>query len=316
MTTVGSQDGLSKTMEMLMVEGGAVVIQDYVYPGVLASIDPFKPNYVVAESDSQGMIPSSLRKALEAKWASPKAAMEDPKGPRFLYINPTGCNPTGANMPLERREEIYSICSEYDLLILEDDPYYFLHFESDYPKSFYSLDTEARVVRFDSFSKILSSGIRLGFATGPRPLINQIVLHMQASVMHTSSLSQVLASELISNWGVDGFLGHVGAVQDFYRGRRDVMLAAADKHLTGLCEWGVPMGGMFLWMRVPGVDCTWDMIMERAIEKNVMLIPGAAFMPVKAKSPFMRASFSIAPDDKIDVAMQRLAELIREEKAL
>ena len=43
---------------------------------------------------------------------------------------------------------------------------------------------------------------------------------------------------------------------------RDAMLAAADRHLAGLCEYSVPGGGMFLWMRVPGLSSTWDMIMK------------------------------------------------------
>jgi aromatic amino acid aminotransferase I len=45
-----------------------------------------------------------------------------------MYINPTGSNPTGAVLSGERRREIYDICSEYDMIILEDDPYYFMQF--------------------------------------------------------------------------------------------------------------------------------------------------------------------------------------------
>jgi kynurenine/2-aminoadipate aminotransferase len=85
------------------------------------------------------------------------------------------------------------ICSDYDLLILEDDPYYFMQYSSSgaLERSFLSMDTDGRVLRFDSFSKILSSGLRLGFVTGPKPLIDKIALHMQVSVLHAASLSQV-----------------------------------------------------------------------------------------------------------------------------
>ena len=141
---------------------------------------------------------------------------------QILYINPTGANPTGTLLSVERRKEIYQLCCEYNLLLLEDDPYYYLQFgdKESRPPSFLSLDTQGRVLRstllqnftlfllcrFDSFSKILSSGIRLGFVTGivynavrlnfklcsgPKELIQRIVLHMQVSVLHASSLSQV-----------------------------------------------------------------------------------------------------------------------------
>ena len=46
--------------------------------------------------------------------------------PKLLYINPTGANPTGTLLPLERRQKIYELASQHDLLILEDDPYYYL----------------------------------------------------------------------------------------------------------------------------------------------------------------------------------------------
>ena len=101
---------------------------------------------------------------------------------QILYINPTGANPTGTLLSVERRKEIYQLCCEYNLLLLEDDPYYYLQFgdKESRPPSFLSLDTQGRVLRctllqnfalfllfrFDSFSKILSSGIRLGFVTG------------------------------------------------------------------------------------------------------------------------------------------------------
>ena len=65
-----------------------------------------------------------------------------------------------------------------------------------------------------------------------------------------------------------------GKVEQFYKARRDNMLRAADRHLDGLCEYSVPLGGMFLWMRVPGLSSTWDMIMERGLQNNIMLMPG------------------------------------------
>merc|ERR1712213_307604 len=103
--------------------------------------------------------------------------------------------------------QIYQTASEYDLLILEDDPYYYLQFTNgNRVPSFYSMDVDGRVLRFDSFSKVLSSGLRLGFVTGPPTLIDRINLHIQASVLHASSLSQVIASELLQRWGLKGFL--------------------------------------------------------------------------------------------------------------
>ena len=94
------------------------------------------------------------------------------------------------------------------------------------------------------------------------------------SVLHASSLSQVITHKLLESWGHEGFFTHIASVEGFYKARRDAMLAAADKHLAGLCEYSVPLGGMFLWIKVPGIRDTWQMIMERAMQKNIMLMPG------------------------------------------
>ena len=83
--------------------------------------------------------------------------------------------------------------------------------------SFLSIDEDRRVIRFDSFSKVLSSGIRLGFMTGPKPLIDRTLLHVQVSVLHASSLSQVIISELLSKWDIEGLEKHIQEVEDFYR---------------------------------------------------------------------------------------------------
>ena len=94
------------------------------------------------------------------------------------------------------------------------------------------------------------------------------------SVLHASSLSQVITNQLLDQWGHQGFFTHIDNVEQFYKARRDKMLAAADKHLAGLCQYSAPLGGMFLWMKVPRLTSTWDMIMERGLRNNIMLMPG------------------------------------------
>ena len=98
----------------------------------------------------------------------------------MLYTVPVGGNPTGVSQTLERKKEIYEIARQHNLLILEDDPYYYLQFGEKIP-SYLSMDVDGRVLRFDSMSKILSSGLRVGWATGPVELINVMNLVTQVS---------------------------------------------------------------------------------------------------------------------------------------
>jgi len=311
--TAGSQDGLCKAMEMMLSKGDKVLMDSPAYPGTLAILRPLGANILAVKSDQDGMIPESLEEIL-SPW-SPED-VNDPSSdiPKVLVVIPNASNPTGATIPLERRKRIYAIAQTYNLLIVEDDPYFYLQFSKPYAPSFMSMDVDGRVLRSDSFSKILSSGLRAGFLTGPKPLIERLTLHMQVSSVHCSAMSQMMILSYLHHQGHAGFLQHVDHVTDFYRSQKEKAVAAANKHLQGVAEWTEPKGGMFLWIRVPGISDTKLMIEEKALAKEVMLVPGCVFeVDEAAPSQYLRAAFSVATEEQIDVAFRRLRILIEEE---
>lgn len=109
---------------------------------------------------------------------------------QLLYVNPTA-NPTGTILSESRRREVYKLAQKYDFLIVEDDAYYFMHFLDKQPISFLSLDTDGRVIRMDTFSKIVSSGLRMGVVTAHKEIVDKIILYNESSSLHASSMSQV-----------------------------------------------------------------------------------------------------------------------------
>ncbi|TRZ03928.1 hypothetical protein DNTS_000274 [Danionella cerebrum] len=258
-------------------------------------MQPLGCNLISVPSDQDGIKPSGLSQALESWHPS------NPQKPRVLYTIPNGGNPTGASISHERKIEVYELARKYDLLIIEDDPYYFLQFQKPWAPSFLSMDVDGRVLRTDSFSKILSSGIRLGFVTGPKPLVDRVVLHIQASTMHTSSFTQLMVSQLLQGWGQGGFLKHIDSVIEFYSSQRNAMLASADKWLKDIAEWHPPKAGMFLWIKLKGVKDTNKLIMEKALEKEVLLVPGGVFnINSSDPCPYVRAAFSLSTPEQID----------------
>lgn len=314
--TNGSQDGISKTIEMCVQECDCVLVPNPLYAGIEIILKPYRTHLIPMEQDEFGIIPHLLRRTLEEHH---QKCLTNPliKMPKLMYINPTGANPNGSTMPFDRRQEIYMIACKFNLLILEDDPYCFMHFLDQTPPSFLSLDTEGRVMRFDSFSKVLSSGLRVGWVTGPKQLITAVELHIQSASLHSSTLSQVIVNKLLNNWGMEKLLEHFEFVRHYYKARRDLTLAAMERHLTGLAEWTVPSAGMFMWIKVHGIRDVYEMLTTRGLQKQVIFAPGHAFM-VDPSEPcnYIRASYSKASPKNIDIAFARLAELIREEKAL
>lgn len=106
------------------------------------------------------------------------------------------------------------------------------------------MDVDGRVLRFDSFSKVLSSGLRVGLVSGPQALVERIDLHTQASNLHASGLSQAAILALFEHWGVgtgpDTGLGrlddHIEVVTKFYKDQCERFLLALDGHLRGTCS--------------------------------------------------------------------------------
>eukprot|EP01063_Lacrimia_lanifica_P003711 TRINITY_DN12006_c0_g1_i1.p1 TRINITY_DN12006_c0_g1~~TRINITY_DN12006_c0_g1_i1.p1 ORF type:complete len:417 (+),score=114.95 TRINITY_DN12006_c0_g1_i1:64-1314(+) len=302
----GSQGLLAQTFDMLLNPGDPLLVEEPTYSGALAALQPVRPTFVPLQTDGEGLIPASLRSTLDG-WDA--AARGMPK-PRVLYTIPTGQNPSGATVTTERRAEVYAIAQEHGLVIMEDDPYYYLYYGTP-PPSYLSMDVDGRVVRFDSLSKVLSSGMRLGMMTAHPEFIHAVEMDIQGTILHTSNTSQVLCSTLLDHWGPDGWDAHVESVKAFYKQRRDVFLALCDKHLTGLAEWNVPEAGMFVWFTIPGVSDTLDLIMKKAKEEKVLLVPGQSFFTDGKPVNSVRAAFSVASDEEMDEALRRLASLIR-----
>eukprot|EP00050_Salpingoeca_kvevrii_P015924 m.51192 g.51192 ORF g.51192 m.51192 type:complete len:432 (-) comp6592_c0_seq1:162-1457(-) len=304
--TNGSQEGLARAFEMLLNPGDGILVENPSYCGAISALRPLNPTFFDVKTDNFGLVPASLREVLIS-------AKDHPKRPRVLYTVPTGGNPTGATLTLERKKEIYKIACEFNIIILEDDPYYYLQFDSQHRiPSFFHLDEENRVLRFDSFSKILSSGLRVGYVTGPRPLIRSLLLHGETSTLHPCGLSQAVVLSILEQWGFDGFLSHTRKVAAFYKAQGEAMLEACEKHLTGLATWNTELSaGMFLWIKLEGVDDAAALTRD-LIEKRVLLVPGSAFVSSGGPTPYLRAAFSLASPAQMDEALGRLATVLKE----
>ncbi|XP_071452815.1 uncharacterized protein [Hetaerina americana] len=314
----GHQDGICKVFEMMLETGRPLLMQDPTYASAIDMMRPYEPDYRPIAEDGDGVIPELLKKELEKIRIA--SGGDYRKMGNLLYLVPNGSNPSGVMISTERKREIYKLACEYDFIILEDDPYFFHCYMEELPVSFLSMDTDRRVVRVEGLSKIMTPGFRVAMATGPLPLIEKMEWHMQVTVGHVASISQMIIHKMLSEWGMEGFMKTVNSVRNYYHGVLKTALAAANKHLTGLVKFIVPRAGMFLWMEVEGVEDVYDMVLKRAAEKGIMIIPGTSFFASRKGSPppknCIRVSYGTIEADKIDQAFRILAEVIREEQKL
>ncbi|KAI7906487.1 pyridoxal phosphate-dependent transferase [Cokeromyces recurvatus] len=313
----GSQDLLTKALEMMINDGDSVLVETPTYTGVLSFLETLNCDLADVATDEYGIIPESLENML-ANWpeSNPSGKKDQPR-PHCLYTVPSGGNPTGISATLERKQAVYKICSKYDIIILEDDAYYYLQFTENRTPSYFSMDLDGRVLRCDSMSKILSSGLRLGWITGPKPLIERINMHTMVTNLQPSGLPQAITYTLLEKWGHEGFFLHVNRVADFYREKRDQFIECLNRQLKGRAEWIVPNAGMFVWLRLlGGITDSYDLVMTKALKENVLAIPGIAFMPHKTKNEYIRVSYSNVTKEDMAEAVRRLALVIDREAAL
>ncbi|KAK7027257.1 hypothetical protein VNI00_015346 [Paramarasmius palmivorus] len=307
----GSQDLIYKAVGSMVNRGDPVLVESPMYAGVIPMFTNINCELFEVATDAEGISSDSLRTILE-QWPTGK-----PK-PKVLYTVPYGCNPTGMTASLARRKEVLKLAREHNFIIFEDDPYFYLYYGTA-PRvpSYFELEREqpevGRVLRFDSLSKILSAGMRIGFVSGPERLLDAIDGYTATSNLQTSSLTQMLSLKLLEKWGYDGFLTHTQGVSAFYGAKRDVFEQAMEKHLKGLCEWVRPEAGMFFWFKllIPNEDSE-SAIRTKAFENGVLALPGTVFLPRGGKTAYVRASFSLISPEEVEEAVKRLAKTVRE----
>ena len=96
-----------------------------------------------------------------------------------------------------------------------------------------------------------------------------------------------------------------------YRGGGDVMLEELEGRLSGLVRWTQPSGGMFVWVTLPeGGDA--DRLLERAMARGVLFVPGNSFHPDGSGANTLRLNFVSADEARIREGIRILAEVVRE----
>ena len=213
-------------------------------------------------------------------------------------------------MSLEKRKRVLELASEYNVLIIEDNPYGDLRFRGEEIATLKSLDTENRVIYCGSFSKILSPGMRLGYIIGPAPLFEKIEMLKQVNDVHTPMLTQLMCVQFMKKYNIDTY---IEKNRKLYKEKCDCMIEAMNEYFpAGKVTWTVPDGGIFLWCKCPGITDVSE-IVNKALEKKVAIVPGSNFaIDQKLPSNQFRLNFSSASKENITEGVRRLGEVLTE----
>ncbi|KAK3695067.1 pyridoxal phosphate-dependent transferase [Podospora appendiculata] len=347
--TVGSTAALEQALRMLCdrQRHDAVLTEEYSFSTALETAAPLGVKVFGVRMDKEGLLPADLDAVL-AGWDE---RARGARKPHVLYTVPSGQNPTGATQGEQRRRAIYQVAQKHDLYIIEDEPYYFLQMEpygegkgekkkkkKDEEEgvegflrglipSLLSMDVDGRVMRMDSFSKVVVPGSRLGWITASEQMVERFIRHAEVCNQGPSGFSQVILHKLLDEtWGHEGYIRWLMYLRGEYTKRRDVILAACEAHLLReVVSWNAPAAGMFHWLKVDHSlhpDAATRSILEieedifnLCIDKGVLVGRGSWFRAEKDTAPtemFFRATFAAATPENMTEAIRRFGLAIRE----
>ncbi|KAF1840037.1 aromatic amino acid aminotransferase 1 [Cucurbitaria berberidis CBS 394.84] len=345
--SIGSTSATDMALRMFTRPGDVMLSEEYTFSAFVETARPMGVRVCGVPVDSEGLLPDEMDHILSTWDVNARGARK----PHLLYTVPTGQNPTGATQGAERRQALYKVCQKHDVYILEDEPYYFLQMQpytgpnapdvpppsthSDFLKSlvpsYLSMDTDGRVMRLDSFSKVISPGSRIGWITASQQIVERYSKHADMSTQNPSGMSQLILYKLLDeHWGHAGYLDWLIYIRLEYTKRRDTILSACAKHLPReVMSWKPPMAGMFHWMQIDfrqhpdypqkNIETIEEEIFMRVIDHGALVMRGSWFYADAEQAHntlFFRATYAAAPAEKIDEGIRRLGEAVREEFGL
>ncbi len=303
--TNGSMQGVTLVAETFCEgSGDRVVLEEFTYSGTIEAYRALGVEMVGVPVDGNGMRTDRLAGILD------EMAREG-RPPRFIYTLATYQNPTGAMMPPARRAELLAAAKRHRCLVVEDNCYGDVHYDGDKPPALYAMDDMdggPDQIHIGSLSKIFAPGVRLGYVVARPPLLDRILARRHDAGPNT--LSAAITTEYL---GPD-LWGHVERANAALRAKRDTMLAALETHLGNWCSWSRPVGGLFIWVRLPDEIDT-GALAAAAAARGVAYKPGSEYHVAGNEVPFIRLAFGFPDAETIEAGVARLGECVREAMA-
>lgn len=302
--TTGAQQALSLIAKTFLDPGDIIIVEGPTYLTAISAFAAYEPEIVSIPFDNDGMRMDLLEDELK------RIGKGNPRL-KFIYTIPNFQNPGGVTMSDERRRRLIELVQEYDVMLIEDDPYGRLRYVGGHQVPLKAMDS--KVIYLGTISKTMAPGLRVGWIIAPEHVVSKINLVKQGTDLCGSSFDQAVVEHYFTdtNWQkvLQGFI-------EVYGQRRDAMLDALKEFFPEEASWTNPEGGFFVWVTLPEYVDTGSMLAE-ALEAGVTYVPGDSFYADgKSGKNCMRINFSYETPENIREAIRRLAEVIESRLAL
>lgn len=293
--TSGSQEGIEFSAKIFVNEGDTIICESPSYLGAIGAFKAYRPNFTEIEMDEHGIIIEKLEEELKKN-----------KRVKMIYTIPDFQNPTGITMSDDRRKCIAELAKEYQVPVIEDNPYGELIFEGTTHPSIKSFDKDGWVIYLGTFSKTFCPGLRLGWICAAPEILEKYIIIKQGVDLQCSTLDQRATALFMQTYDLNE---HIEEIKKVYGKRRKLMLESMDKYFPKEVTHTNPYGGLFTWVYLKeGLDSA--EILKEALKENVAYVPGGPFFPNGGHKNHFRLNYSCMSEDKIVEGIKRLGKVL------
>jgi 2-aminoadipate transaminase len=297
--TSGSAQAIDNIAATFIAPGDVVITGAPTYPGAIRSFLARGARIVDVPQDEDGLVMTALADTL----ASLRAAGEAVK---LIYVIANYDNPSGATLPVERREELARLASEHKVLVVEDDAYTGIDLEGPPPTSLYQIARGQGILRVGTFSKTIATGLRVGWVLAAPAAIRAL-----AFMRFDNGSAPFVHRAVYEYLQMGAYDPHVERLRSIYRERRDTAMAALLEHCGDHIEVDTPRGGFFLWLRLRNGMRAAD-VFEAAKRHGVAVTPGTGYYPNGGGEDRIRLVFSVLPPEQLREALAHFGAAVAE----
>jgi len=297
--TSGSQQGLDIASRLLIDPGDVAMVELPSYIGGIIALHNARAEMVGVRQDEGGIVIADLREKIARLRKAGRRV-------KCVYTIPNFQNPSGVSLAIERREQLVAAADEFDLLIVEDDPYFDLAFaEGVRPQPLAALRPD-RVIYLGSFSKVLAPGLRAAYLCAPEALATKAELAKEGADLSTSVLDQAIVLEALRSGLIEKRLPEL---RRFYEVRCRAMLDALRRFAPAGARWTEPAGGFFILLELAaGQDA--NAVLTQAIDAGVAYVPGQPFFVDGGGANTLRLAYSKETPEKLAEGIARLSRVL------
>ena len=294
--TTGSQQALDLIGKAFINEKDTVMVEKPSYLGLLQSFCVYDAHFVETKLVDDGLDIADLKNTIKTH------------KPKLAYLIPNFQNPTGLTYTAENRKAVFDVIKDEDMILIQDDPYGELRFEDTPRIPYIGLNQSNKNIYLGSFSKIVTPGMRLGYAIADKEIIKMLEVAKQASDLHSNIFGQYMLADYLQNNDLDA---HIEKIKKLYKTQAGAIISSMEEFFPKDVKFTYPKGGMFTWVTLPeGSDVL--KLFDKAIAKKVAFVPGHPFYVKPENVNTLRLNYTNADENTIRTGIERLAQALKE----